>query len=87
MIHHPDPREPRQTGDWSLTSREAKKWTVLAALVGVIFTVAVSVVTARAQIDGKADRSAVEKMAEDVAAIKVLVCRQYPNDTLCRAER
>jgi hypothetical protein len=55
----------------------------VVALIVAAFGIGGAYAVLQAQLDDKADRSTVEAMAGDVRAIKVLVCRNYPDDSQC----
>lgn len=57
-------------------------WHMIVALVAGV----VGVTTAKAQLDGKAEKSTVEAMAGDIRDIKNMVCRMPENvhDSACQ---
>lgn len=70
-----------------MTPKEiASGWMVRHGLQLVIYVVAVSVAwaTLTAAVQQKADKTEVTELARDIRAIKTLICKDHPGDSLCR---
>ena len=63
----------------------ARRLLLYAAVIGSIFAVATSWVTTNYQLEGKADKHAVQLMEQKVDALLIFACRNPANvsDTRC----